>query len=444
MIQLRDYQLSLSSQAYDILAVHRLVYLMLEMRVGKTLTALNVAKLAGATGVLMITPKKAVTSVQKDYDAFQPGYPLHLYNYGQEHNIAALELHYNVVIIDEAHRLGQFPKPSGRTVAIKELCHGRLVILLSGTASPESYSQLFHQYWATGAGPWQEYENFYQWVKAGYVIVRDRNRNGHMVKDYSEAIESKIMPEVKPTIVTYTQEEAGFTSFVEEQIVRLKMNKATYYLAGQLFKKRIFRGREGQIVLADTNVKLQQKLHQVFSGTVICELQEGQKEPDSEVFDRTKAEYIRDNYKGRKVAVFYKYRAELLALISVFGFDRITEDPDLFAGRDDLIFTSQIQTGREGVNLSTAEYLIMYNIDFAAVSYLQTKARLQTKDKTAPCVMVWLFAEDGIEQKIYDTVKDKLDYTIKYFQRDFREQIAGKNDKEVQGGGLSRNEGDRV
>jgi hypothetical protein len=41
----------------------------------------------------------------------------------------------------------------------------------------------------------------------------------------------------------------------------------------------------------------------------------------------------------------------------------------------------QIVAGREGVNLSTADALVFYNIDFSATSYWQARARLQTKDR---------------------------------------------------------------
>ncbi len=74
---------------------------------------------------------------------------------------------------------------------------------------------------------------------------------------------------------------------------------------------------------------------------------------------------------------------------------------------------------REGINLSTADALIMLNIDFSAVSYWQARARMQNKDREEASKVYWLFAEGGIEEKIYKAVKDKKDYTLSYFKNDY-------------------------
>jgi len=86
------------------------------------------------------------------------------------------------------------------------------------------------------------------------------------------------------------------------------------------------------------------------------------------------------------------------------------------------MFLSQISSGREGINLSTAEALIMLNIDFSAVSYWQARARMQSKDREEPCKVIWLFSEGGIEERVYKMVKQKKDYTLSYFKQDFEIQ----------------------
>jgi hypothetical protein len=61
----------------------------------------------------------------------------------------------------------------------------------------------------------------------------------------------------------------------------------------------------------------------------------------------------------------------------------------------------------------------MLNIDFSAVSYWQARARMQNKDRKEASKVYWLFAEGGIEEKIYKAVKDKKDYTLSYFKNDY-------------------------
>ncbi len=78
----------------------------------------------------------------------------------------------------------------------------------------------------------------------------------------------------------------------------------------------------------------------------------------------------------------------------------------------------QIISGREGVNLSSADVLIMYNVDFAAVSYWQARARMQSMNRSEPALVIWLQYEGGIEAKILAAVHDKKDYTLQHYRRD--------------------------
>jgi hypothetical protein len=136
------------------------------------------------------------------------------------------------------------------------------------------------------------------------------------------------------------------------------------------------------------------------------------------IFDDTKANYIRDNFKGKKIAIFYKFVAKGMQLQVTFA-GRIFTDPMEFnkAGNN-AVFISQIQSGREGINISSADCLIMYNIDFSALSYWQSRARLQTKDRKEKAMVYWLFFEGGIEQKIYNVVQGKKDYTLNHYRRE--------------------------
>jgi hypothetical protein len=95
-----------------------------------------------------------------------------------------------------------------------------------------------------------------------------------------------------------------------------------------------------------------------------------------------------------------------------------TESPEEFEANTNKVFISQIQSGREGINLSSADCLVMYNIDFSAVSYWQVRARLQSKNRTKEAIVHWIFAKDGIEPNIYKAVSNKKDYTLNYFKKD--------------------------
>jgi hypothetical protein len=197
---------------------------------------------------------------------------------------------------------------------------------------------------------------------------------------------------------------------VEEEVLYVPMKESTYKLAERLRIDKVF-FKNNHDIIADTEVKLRSKLHQIFSGSVIDEAGE------AVCFDKTKAEYIKRNFAGKKIAIFYKYKGEEQIIRSVFP--NLTTSPEEFNASSD--------SGREGVNLSTADCLIMFNIDYSAVSYFQARARLQTKDRTEAAKVYWLFAIGGIEQKIYKAVSEKKDYTLNYFRRDFRIGSSNKN-----------------
>lgn len=79
----------------------------------------------------------------------------------------------------------------------------------------------------------------------------------------------------------------------------------------------------------------------------------------------------------------------------------------------------QIVSGREGISLSKADYLVFLNIQFSAVSFWQSRDRLTTMERKSNEIF-WIFAENGIEEKIYKRVLDKKDFTLDCFKKEFK------------------------
>jgi hypothetical protein len=406
-MQLRDYQLDIADQAINILKEFKLVYLAMQVRTGKTITSLHIASLYGAKQVLFVTKKKAISSILDDFANSNCLYKLDVVNYESVHKCTT---GYDFVIIDEAHALGQYPQPSERTKSLKELCEGKPVVYLSGTPSPESYAQLFHQFWVSTFSPFKDFKNFYAWHKH-YGIPHKKYVFNRELPDYSRVKQELIQSEVSHLMLTYTQEEAGFEGLVHEEILYVPMSDKVKWAVDKIKKDKLFKTKDGQIVVADTAVKEMQKIHQICSGSVKTE------DGNAIMFDDTKSKYIKESFKGKKIAIFYKYIAEGIQLRVDFA-GRIYDDPSAFnEASGDAVFISQIQSGREGINLSSAEALIMYNIDFSAVSYWQSRARMQTKDRAEASKVYWIFTKGGIEDKIYGMVQNKKDFTLSHFKK---------------------------
>lgn len=408
---LRDYQVDISDRAVKILRKYKIVYLAMEVRTGKTLTSLATAYLFGAKKVLFVTKKKAIEDIVKQAACLQYDMQIFVTNYEQLHNV---EYGFDLVIIDEAHCLGAYPTPSIRAKELKRICVATPIIYLSGTPTPESYSQIFHQFWVSTFSPFANYKTFYKWA-VDYVHVTKQWISGHAHNDYSNADQTIIDGAAKHLFLTYTQEQAGFESMVQEQILYVKMLPSTYALANRLRIDKIVTNKEGQSVIADTGAKMMQKLHQIYSGSVIVD----EPEREAKAFDYSKAEFIRDYFKGKRIAIFYKFAAELAILSWVMG-EQIGFDPDGFNSGKFNIFASQILSGREGINLSSADALVFFNIDFSATSYWQARARLQTKDREKEAKIYWIFSEGGIEDKVYKAVCDKKDFTLEYFKNHYK------------------------
>jgi SNF2 family DNA or RNA helicase len=406
---LRDYQVDIADQALSILKEFGLVYLAMQVRTGKTITSLHIASLYGAKKVLFVTKKKAISSIQDDYDNSLCIFDIDIINYESVHKSIQ---DFDFVIIDEAHALGQYPIPSNRTSELKKLANGMPIIYLSGTPSPESYAQMYYQFWVSSFSPFKDYKNFYAWHKE-YGIPAKKYVYNRELADYSKVKQERISSEISHLMLTYTQEEAGFESLVEEQILYVSMSDKVKWAIDKIVKEKLFKTKDGQVILADTAVKEMQKVHQICSGTVKTE------DGNAIIFDSAKADFIKERFKGQKIAIFYKYIAEGMQLRLSF-IDRIIEDPMAFNEADgDAVFISQIQSGREGINLSSANALVMYNIDFSAVSYWQSRARMQTKDRTEASKVYWIFTKGGIEDRIYRLVQTKKDFTLSHFKKNF-------------------------
>jgi hypothetical protein len=402
-MQIRPNQLKASSDAAAIILKYKIAYLAGEVRSGKTLSALNVAHLLQYTNVLFITKKKAIGSIQKDFEAMQYKYNLYVINYESMHLLD--NIYFDFIILDEAHGLGSFPKPNNKVKYIKEKFAHLPMLLMSGTPTPESYSQLFHQFYCSNYSPFAQLKNFYSWSKQ-YVIITQKDYGFGKVADYSKANKEMIDSETKHLFVYTTQQDAGFKCVVNEHVHYVEMCDATYAVIKKLKADKVIESNSG-VILADTAVKEMMKVHQLCSGTIKFE------DGSSKAFDYSKAEYIKETFNG-KIAIFYKFKAEYEALKSIYG-DMLTDNLEDFYNSDKSI-ALQIVSGREGVNLSAANCLVFYNIDFSAVSYFQARDRMSVASRIENNVH-WIFAKGGIENNIYNVVKSKKNYTSKYYDR---------------------------
>lgn len=408
-MKIRPHQQQKAKELLKVLNKYSCAYLAGEVRSGKTITVLETARLFKAKDVLFITKKKAIDSIQSDFGLIGFDYQITIVNYESLHKLE--RFNFDLIIYDESHGMGSFPKPAKRTKLIRLRFYNTPCIWLSGTPAAESYSQYYHQFFVNRMSPFVQHTNFYRWAKI-FVNIKKKRIGTHEINDYSDAKIKEIEKVISPYIVTMTQDDAGFEVNIKETILRVPTPHKIDSLAKRLIKDRAIEGKRGYI-MAEMPAKLQGKIHQIYSGTVIIEKDTGATE--TIILSNFKAKFIKDTFAGRKVAIAYYYQAELNVIKEVFG-EMITTDLDEFNSTDKN-FAIQ-QSSSEGMNISRADCLVYMNLGFSGKNYIQSRDRLTVKDREHNNVY-FIIESPGITDKILDAVRGKADYNLRSFQKDF-------------------------
>lgn len=411
MKTLRPYQIANAKKALPIVKKYGIVYFAMEVRTGKTVTAFETAKLFGAKKVIFTTKKKAIKGIIDDYNAFgyNQFFELTVINNESLHLIPDND--FDLLISDEHHRTSALPKPTKTAKDLKKRFGHLPIICLSGTPHPESYAQIYHQFWVKN-NFWKYHTNFYKWFKE-FGKPKKRHLGYAEVNVYTELNEKgiELISKMKQMLfVSFTQKEAGFETSVNKNIVYTDVEPNLIQLCKKLAKNK-FIEIDGNFIEADTAVKLQNKIHQISNGSILTE------DGKIIVLSDLKAKYIQNYFKGKKLAIFYYYRAEWQILKQVFG-DTLTNDLQEFKDTDKHIALQQI-SGSEGISLKEADVLVYYNFGFSNVKFVQGIDRLTTMNRKNNDVY-FVFSKSSINERIYNTiVYQKKDYILSAFKKDF-------------------------
>ena len=401
-MELRDYQIKNANECTEILNKYGLVYLQHTQRTGKTLTALQIAKNVNAISVLFLTKKKAIESILSDYKALNFNYELEVSNYESLHKVKGK---YDLVILDEAHSISAFPKPSVRTKLLKQMFFNTKMVYLSGTPASESYSQWYHQFWISKNSPFKEYVNFYKFAK-DYVNPNFIYTTYGQSNDYSKAKDELIKAKINKLVHKFTQDQAGFENVIIKTNVFVEMKPITYKLINQLKKDKLIIGKN-ETIIADSGVKLMSKQHQLGSGTIIFD------SGATGIIDNSKAIYIKENLKG-KLAIFYYFKQELEMLFDIFG-DTATTDLNEF-NTTDKHYIGQQYSSAMGVNLSKADKLIYVNFGFSGTNFGQSLDRLTIKERKETEVF-FILAKNTLDLQILKVIEKKKNFTLKSYEQ---------------------------
>ncbi|MEM3373100.1 MAG: DEAD/DEAH box helicase family protein [Candidatus Anstonellales archaeon] len=402
-MELFEYQKQIVQEAIEKLKRSDWIYLALDMRTGKTIISLTIAKELGLKRILVIYPNKNVIKAFEDI-----GKELELDLTFSSNHPDTIKKHigkdFDCIILDEAHNFKSFPKPSKRAKVLRELikrCKKVKKLLLSGTPHPESYSDLYYQLWSIGE---ETHKTFYEFAEH-YVNIKEKYvAGGVRIKDYSDC--SKYYFEsLKKNFIILSKEEAGITT--KKNIIFEKVEMKNSEKVFEMIKKGIINIKDLVVIPIDSISKELQTIRQICGGV----LYDSNKEY---IIDYSKAKRIEELLKKyNKVLVFYYYQKERELLLKYFG-DIFTEDLNE-AKNSNKHLLLQLVSGREGITFPEADAIIYYSLDFSAVTYIQSQERATTFNKNQVDI-VYLFSSVGFDETVYKTLKSKKKYTEKLYQ----------------------------
>jgi len=398
-MSLYDYQKAIVEQATSILANKHIVYLNMGMRTGKTRVALSIAK--NYNNILFVTKKRVISFIYKEIDELGITKPITVINYEQLHKY--LDKTYDLVIVDEAHSIGAFPKPSLRAKLLKAICSKSNcdVVLMSGTPFPESLSQCYHQFYISNFSPFSNYKNFYSFANDYVNIILKRVSATTTVKDYSHCKDS-VLAVLQPYTITFSSQEGNINTQKNEYIIYVSDDKIEKYLY-QIIKQGIIRDLDYYKSNASDQFE---KAWQLCGGFIYLD--------DKPVFlSYKKAEALR-SLEGYTI-IFYKFIAELDILKTTLGAELTTNVAEFQSGTYKYI-ALQYLSGREGINLSIANNIVYYNLDFSYTSYSQSLERASCKLKDSVNVYYIFYENIAFERRILDTLKDKKNFNLRTFK----------------------------
>lgn len=386
------HQEQISDQALEILRNQGLVYLSMEERTGKTLTAILTCEKTKAQNILIITKKKALKGWEDTLEAFNHTKSYDAINYESLHKMPFKE--YDLVILDEAHaNLSAYPKLGKIALQVRSVTYKLPVIYLSATPSAQTYAQLFHQFAMTQYSPFRKYSNFYNWFTY-YGIPDSIWLGGRQVKKYDKVHADLIWDDVNHLFISYTRKELGFEHEPNDVLHWIDLDDGTRNKYRELEKDDFIEEFE---YAADTPMKKLVGLHQLEGGTLKIS-------DDESIFlgNSEKINYIKEQWGDSKdLVIFYHYKEEEKLLKKHFSKTQVL----------------QATSFAEGVDLSMYKTLIIYSMDFSTARYSQRRARQCNMKRAEPIDVHYLLVKDSISHQVYTTVAiNKKNFVNSYYE----------------------------
>lgn len=391
------HQIIAAEAASRIMKQYGYVYIFGQPRCGKTLTAILIAEMSTKVeSVMVLTKKNAIDGWKKFiHDGLTKKYTV--INYEQLGTITGTRVNfkyrpadYQLVIVDESHNYGKFPKPSLRYKILRAFAINMPHIHLSGTPIIESPCSIYHQMNISRYSPFR-HPNFYRFHdEFGRKSIK--YYGGMQIVEYKE-YQPKLLDYIKFFTVNMTQEDAGITEKATDQLHYIELEPATKLFYNDVCRTNIINFGDEQILL-DTTLKLRTALHQIEGGAL---------KVGDDYYDlhyREKVNYILDRFGDSElVGIMCHFIGEQKVLKSIF--------------KNAKIYSSNAHA--EGVDLSHLEHFIIYSSDYSGAKFVQRRERIINMQGSNTTTVHHLLVKGGVSEQVYNAVSNKLDFNNSLF-----------------------------
>lgn len=312
---------------------------------------------------------------------------------------ALLKVHYDTLMLDESSLIQNNQRK--KTKFILKLKTDN-VILLSGTPTDGKYERLWTQCHMLG---WNITKTrfFSSYVKSH--LIEHRGFKHREITGYKNVEHLKKKLREHGCIFMKTEEVLDLPS---QTFTLSKVNKSQYY--NRFMKNRII-AIDDEILVGDNS------LTKLLYARQLCG-----------AYNKAKLDAFKDivDSTSQRLIVFYNFTKELDELkkccsdrqISIVNGE--TKDLTAYNHYDDSITFIQYQAGAYGLNLQKSNHIVYFTLPLSSEMFEQSKKRIHRIGQEKPCFYTIMMCKGSVEEKIYNTLKMRKNYTDKLFEEDYR------------------------
>lgn len=409
-IKLYEHQVEALDQTKDF---NKVAYY-LDMGLGKTFVGSEKLKKLNANTNLVICQKSKLDDWKEHFKTYYPEYNTFIYSKTRDvPDKSVVIINYDLVwrrpelmqlknftlMLDESSMIKN--ATSKRTKFIMKL-NAKNVILLSGTPCGGRYEELYTQCKLLG---WNISNNAY-W--SNYIKFINMDVGGFKIP---KVIGYKNVERLKQKLyhhgAIFMKTEDVFNLPEQVEIITQVENTKEYK---QFNKDRLITIDNTELV-GDTSLTKMLYLRQLASQ-----------------YNKNKLSALKDLLESTqdRVIIFYNFTKEMEYIkdlctrldkpISVVNGQ--TKDLINYENKDNTVTLVQYQAGAMGLNLQKSNKIIYYSLPLASELFEQSKKRTHRIGQTRTCMYWYLITKDSMEEKIFEVLKERKDYTEKLFEKD--------------------------